>query len=452
MPRKKRINKAWVLTVDMGYGHQRPAHALRDIAYKGVITVNDYPGIPAAEKESWNDSRKGYEWISRMKSKPVIGSALFEIFDKIQEIPPFYPRRDLSRSNLQLAHTYRLIEKDGLCKHLFENVLSEQKDLPLVCTFFLPAFAAEYYGYQGDIYLQICDADMSRTWVPRDPKKSRIKYLAPNRRVVERLKLYGVNENNIFFTGFPLPKENIGGDDQKILKKDIGARIYNLDPQRNTQHKFGHILTYHLNGHNIPKRATHPLTLTFAVGGAGAQQEIGAQILKSLKPKILKGVIDVNLVAGARQEVADFFKAAVKEAGLSKELGESVKIIIEKTKAAYFDSFNKALRTTDILWTKPSELSFYVGLGIPIIMSPSVGSQEDFNRVWLKTIAAGITQDDPRYTDEWLFDWINSGWLARAAINGFVEAPIMGAYAIEKLVLGKQKNRKDISPDSVTAL
>ena len=29
------------------------------------------------------------------------------------------------------------------------------------------------------------------------------------------------------------------------------------------------------------------------------------------------------------------------------------------------------MRTTDILWTKPSELSFYCGLGIPIVMAPA---------------------------------------------------------------------------------
>ncbi|MDP2656661.1 MAG: hypothetical protein Q8P11_03815 [bacterium] len=450
MPRKKRIHKAWVLTVDMGYGHQRPAHVLQDIAYNGIITVNDFPGIPAHEKATWTDNRKGYEWISRMKSAPVIGNALFEIFDKIQEIPSFYPRRDLSKSNLQLLHTYRLIEKEQVCRYLFNHVLSEQPDLPLVCTFFLPAFAAEVYGYQGDIYLQVCDADMSRTWVARDPKKSRIKYLAPNKRVVERLKLYGVPEKNIFFTGFPLPKENIGGLDAKILKKDLGARIYNLDPHSHTRHKFGHIINYHLSGKNIPKRATHPLTLMFAVGGAGGQRELGGQILKSLKTKILKGAIDFILVAGVKQDVADYFKSEIKALGLNKELGESVKIIIEKTKKDYFDVFNKALRMTDILWTKPSELSFYTALGLPIIMAPSIGSQEDFNRMWLKTIAAGISQDDPRYTDEWLFDWLNSGWLARAALNGFVEAPVMGTYNVEKLILGKVKNSKDITPHVIS--
>ena len=103
----------------------------------------------------------------------------------------------MSRANLQLMHTYRMIEKGGGGKHLFTKVLTENSKLPLLATFFLAAFAAEYYGYEGEIYCQVCDTDLSRTWVPRDPKRSRIKYLAPNPRVVERLKLYGVKPENI---------------------------------------------------------------------------------------------------------------------------------------------------------------------------------------------------------------------------------------------------------------
>jgi hypothetical protein len=204
MVRKKSHNKkAWVVTVDMGYGHQRAAYPLRDIAYKDVITINNYKGLPAEERKMWEQSREGYEIISRMQANSFFGKALFELFDKIQEIPSFYPRRDLSHPTFQLTQTYRLMEKKGLGRHLFTHVLSENDTLPLICTFFVPAFAAEFYGYRGEIYLQVCDADVSRSWVPRDPKKSRIKYLAPNRRVIERLKLYGVLEENIFFTGFP---------------------------------------------------------------------------------------------------------------------------------------------------------------------------------------------------------------------------------------------------------
>lgn len=441
MPRKKKkedhehFKQAWVVTVDMGYGHQRAAYPLHDVAHKGIITMNNYKGLPRSEKDLWHKSREGYEFVSRLQARSVIGKYVFELFDKIQEIPHFYPRRDLSRPTIQLLQTYTMIEKHGLGKHLFTKVLSENQRLPLVCTFFLPAFAAEHYGYEGEIYCQVCDADVSRTWVPKDPKRSRIKYLAPNKRVVERLKLYGVKEENIFYTGFPLPKENIGGTESPILRKDLGARLLNLDPNRLTLHKFGHIINYHLGKKYIPKRATHPLTLVFAVGGAGAQSDIGEAIVKSLRQRILGGELRVHLIAGVRKEVKDFFEDQIRINRLEEELGRGIHVLYEKTKQSYFEKFNALLRKSDILWTKPSELSFYTALGLPIIMAPSVGSQEDFNRTWLKTVGGGITQDDPRYADEWLFDWIESGWLARAALNGFIEAPMMGAYAIERLVL-----------------
>jgi len=38
--------------------------------------------------------------------------------------------------------------------------------------------------------------------------------------------------------------------------------------------------------------AGHPLTITFAVGGAGAQRELGVEILTSLRDHIDKGKLD----------------------------------------------------------------------------------------------------------------------------------------------------------------
>ena len=68
-------------------------------------------------------------------------------------------------------------------------------------------------------------------------------------------------------------------------------------------------------------------------------------------------------------------------------------------------------------------------------MAPSVGSQEDYNRAWLHSIDAGFEQEDPRYVHEWLFDWLESGWLAEAAMKGFLDAPRNGVYHIEEIVL-----------------
>jgi len=446
MPRIKKINhKAWIVTVDMGYGHQRAAYPLHGIAYKGIISANNYRGIPERDLKIWHKSQGFYEFISRFKRIPIIGEAAFNLYDKLQSIPNFYPRRDMSKAPFQLKQMYRLIKKYNWGKDLIDYLKTSSR--PLVTTFFVPAFMAEVHGYEREIYCLICDADFSRSWIPLNPSTSKIKYLAPNYRVVERLKLYGVRSENIFLTGFPLPKENLGGASLNTLKHDFGQRLRNLDPKETYISKYEKVITRHVGQEHIPKRSTHPLTLAFAVGGAGAQQEIGFEIIKSLKDKIQKKHIRVFLVAGAKKNIHDYFREAIREAGLNGEYGHGVKIIYDQSKNGYFEEFNKALRETDILWTKPSELCFYAALGLPIIMSPPIGSQEVFNRTWLEAIGAGIDQIDPKYTNEWLFDWVDSGWLAEAAMRGFLEAPRLGTYNIEKIVLRKFKETK--TPESI---
>ncbi len=100
----------------------------------------------------------------------------------------------------------------------------------------------------------------------------------------------------------------------------------------------------------------------------------------------------------------------------------------------YYSRFNESLRTTDILWTKPSELSFYCALGIPLIIAPAIGSHEYFNRKWLLEIQAGFKQEHPRYTDQWLFDLLRNGRLAEAAWSGFLKARKLGTYKIQDVV------------------
>jgi UDP-N-acetylglucosamine:LPS N-acetylglucosamine transferase len=103
------------------------------------------------------------------------------------------------------------------------------------------------------------------------------------------------------------------------------------------------------------------------------------------------------------------------------------------------------LRETDILWTKPSELSFYCALGIPIIMTPPIGSQERFNRQWLFEMQAGIKQETPEYTNEWLFDRLNDGLFAEMAWSGFLKARKLGTYKIIE-VLREGRMTRDPSP------
>lgn len=435
MAKHSHLGKAYVVDVNMGYGHSRAAFALKDLSGGEVLSANDYVGIPDTDLKSWVQSREIYETISRMKPIPIIGNALFEALDRWQQIAPFYPRRDLSRPNLQLRQIDHMI-RGGFGKHFVEMLSEDPK--PLVTTFFIPAFMADFFNYPGDIWCVTTDADISRSWAPMNPQKSRIKYLAANGRCAERLQLYGVRKEQIFLTGFPLPKELIGGAQSTIAKDLITSRLCNLDPNGIFHERYQRTLQAELGPLRCKQtQSAHPLTLTFTVGGAGAQRPLGVQILKSIKPMIARHEIRLNLLAGTRKENAEYYRQAVKDLGLEEELGSWILIPEFASRSEYFEEFNKTLATTDILWTKPSELSFYCALGIAVIMAPPIGSQEEFNRLWLQYVGGGVPMNDPRYTDEWLRDWIESGGVARMAWNGYVEAPTHGTYRIEDLVLGK---------------
>ncbi len=430
--------KAHLIAVDMGYGHQRAAWPLKKLAFKNqIINANDYKGIPQKDREVWRKSRLAYEWISRFKKFPLIGGIAWDLFDKLQEIPPFYPKRDLSTPTVQVKSIFSLIKKYDWGKHLIDKLA--ENPLPIVTTFFITAFMAEYFKYPGDIYCLATDTDISRAWVPLDPRKSRIKYFAPNPRVEKRLRLYGVRSENIFVTGFPLPEELIGGTKETILKKQLRTRLIALDPQKIYFKNYSDTIKKHLGTKVNSDKKKHTLTLMFAVGGAGAQKQLGIEIVESLQEKIKQNKIKIILVAGIHNVVNNFFKTEIRKLGLSSELEKGIEILHGSCKDEYFIKFNKALSKTDILWTKPSELSFYTALGIPIVMAPPIGSQENFNRRWLRAIGSGINQENPKFTDQWLFDWLNSGWFAEAAMNGFLEASTSGTANIEKIINHKEE-------------
>ena len=413
---------AWVISVNMGYGHQRTAFPLKNLAPEGkVICANDYNGIPEKDKKIWETTRMGYELISRIKRIPLLGSFIFFLFDQLQKILTFYPKRDLPEANIQLKQIFSFIEK-GWGRNLINKLKKEP--LPLVSSFFTPAFMAEQFNYPGDIFCIVCDADVSRTWAPLKPKESRIKYLAPNSRTAERLKLYGMKPENIFLTGYPLPQDIIGGEDMEILKEDLRHRLVNLDPKKRYFSYYEPLIKKHLG--ELPKEPDHPLTLMFAVGGAGAQKDIGIKIIKSLSGKIKKREIKIILVAGTRKEVKEYFEKKTK--------GLDIEIIFSQDIEDYFQKFNQALRKTDILWTKPSELSFYSALGLPIIIAPPIGSQEDFNKRWLLKSGFGEAQENPRYVGQWLFDWLEQGYLAEKAMQAFIEGEKLGTLNIKKII------------------
>jgi len=419
--------KAWVVSADMGYGHQRAVYPLRDIAEDGIITVGSSGAISKSEQKLWKRLLNAYEFISRAKGIPVIGPPFFSMLDSLMRIPSFYPMRNLSNTTFQVNFLESLIEK-GLCKGMLEK--TETKNLPVVTSFYASAIAADKKGI-NKVFCIICDADINRAWVAKNPWESKIEYFTPCGKAAQRLKAYGVPDERIHLTGFPLPIELLGDENLSVLKKDLAQRLFYLDPKGKFWARHGRNVEYFLGKENCDFKNDRKLTITYAVGGAGAQKEIGGKIASSLKEKIRTGEIRLILVAGIRKDVKEYFQVIKRDIDPD---GENIKIIFAESLHGYFDIFNKALRETDILWTKPSELSFYCALGIPIIMSPIIGSQEKFNRKWLHEIQAAMKQEKPEYTDQWLYDLLNRGTLAESAWDGFLKARKLGTFKIRQVL------------------
>jgi hypothetical protein len=242
-----------------------------------------------------------------------------------------------------------------------------------------------------------------------------------------------VPTERILTTGFPLPKE-ILGDKLSLVKSATHRRIIKLDRTGTFQKKMAPQIEHSL-GANVYGDTTGPVVISFAIGGANAQFQIGLDVIKSLAPDIKQGIFSLNLIAGVSDKIKNIFEKAIIKEGLGAYVGKGVQIIYQPTKNKYFENFSDVILNTDVLWTKPSELSFYTGLGVPIIIAPTLGSQEEYNDAWLRVLGAGISQANPKYASEWLKDWLDSEVLARLAFNGYLNVSKNGVYHIENNVL-----------------
>jgi len=422
--------RAWVVTADMGFGHQRAAHGLAHLAESGVLIAGSPETTDQEEVRFWRRLTWSYEVLSRAKGIPVVGGALFGVLDAMLHIPPFYPLRDLSHSGPNNWIVDRLI-RQGLGRSLLETFRSRR--LPIISTFYAPAHVADHVRIDRN-YAVICDADLNRVWVASKAKASRIQYFAPCGRAMRRLRQYGVPDDRIFITGFTLPRENVGGPRMETLKADLVARLGRLDPRGRFTAVYGTTVRELLGATPEPSGGAARVTVTFAVGGAGAQVEIGQMLAHSLKPGILDRRFRLILIAGVNPLVEKAFREFISRIGLEPALEDGVRIVREDSKPAYFDRFNVVMRETDILWTKPSELSFYSALGIPIVMAPPIGPQEGRNQQWLMDKGCALPQVAPAHALEWLAEMLRDGVFAEKALSGFIKNRKLGVYKIEEVL------------------
>jgi hypothetical protein len=423
------VTNPLVVSIDMGYGHLRAAAPLARALGTDLLHADRPPLADTQEQRLWARARRLYEVATRLSQLPAVGWPVEQILDAITSIPQLHPHRDLSHPTLGTRSLDRLVRR-GLGQGLADRLRKSGE--VLLTTFYSPAVAADRLGCER-VFCVVTDSDINRVWAPIEPVDSRITYLVPSPRAARRLQAYGVKQERIRLTGFPLPDELLGGPDLEVLRRNLTSRLVRLDPEGTFRDAYKEELAHFLGP--LPSEVEgQPPLLVFAVGGTGTQAGMVRQLLPSLRPGILQNRFRLALVAGVRREVADGFQRWIGEVGLAERLDNGVEILVEDTIERYLSRFNALLARADILWTKPSELTFYGALGLPLVLSHPVGVHERFNRRWARECGAGLKARDASHAAGWLGEWLDDGTLAAAAWSGFMRMPKFGLYRILETV------------------
>jgi len=387
-----------IAAIDMGYGHLRPAAALADHLGIQVLEMDRPPLGHARDRAFWNPVRNLYEPLTRLSQIPAIGLPIRPILNTITSIPPLWPSRDLSGPT-QGTRWMRRAAKIGVGRTLAEHLRATSA--PLLSTFYAAPILAEIHGAER-LHCVVTDSDVNRVWAPPDSKETRITYYAPTDPARRRIASYGVPLSRIRVTGFPLPGELVGRD-RAALKRNFRARMERIS------------------------RKGRPPLVVFAVGGAGAQVPLAKSVIRGLTRQILEGNLRLAMVAGRRDDVASALRSVLAAQDLTGHPG--AELLYESDVYAYFRRFNELLARADVLWSKPSELTFFAALGLPFIAAPPVGSHEMYNLRWATDRGAALPQHDPAVAGDWLLEWLEDGVLASAAEAGMC-LPQMGLYDI----------------------
>jgi hypothetical protein len=388
----------------MGYGHLRAACALAERLGVPVRRADREPLSSPGEVRLWRTARTAYERLSRLSQRPLLGPPFRRLLQALTEIPPSavprpsrLPRFAVRFLERRIAHGFGA----GLCHHLQGSGES------LVTTFYAPAIAADLLT-SAAVFCIVTDSDVHPVWAPFDGGRSRIRYLVPAPETGARLRSYGVRADSITVTGFPLPA---------ALEERAGPLLE--DRVRRLQ-----------------RGGDGPPLLTFAVGGAGAQSDRARELLRALAGPLRDGAVRLALVAGLRPRLARAFRSWADACGVDGT-GGAMTIVEAETFEVLYERFNAVLARTDALWTKPSELSFYAALGLPLILDDPVGDHERANARWVLAARAGVVRPADAEVGPQVLRWLGDGTLAGCARQGFARLPRGGAAAIAEAVFDR---------------
>jgi len=114
--------------------------------------------------------------------------------------------------------------------------------------------------------------------------------------------------------------------------------------------------------------------------------------------------------------------------------GGPIDVVRAPSFSGYLARLSPVLAEADVLWTKPSELTFFAGLGLPLLLAPSLGRHEEHNARTVLRRGAALRAEAARDAERWLPALLSDGRLAAAAWAGWKRMPSHGTRRILALL------------------
>lgn len=384
----------------MGFGHLRAAHNITSLSGAPIMRVDRDPYVNGVDKLVWSLTQHIHTYASRDAESR--NRLLYKWFESVMQIPDNHDSPSMTGSRFIL-----FLEKLGAGETFIRSF--DGRHPPLLHTFYFEAMLSVYHRYPGRNYLLLCDTDFHRVWVPVNALEGNLEYMVPMDKSADRLVSYGVPADRIHVTGFPLPPACTGLRDLATLQSNFEIRRRRLR-----------------------RDSTGPLTLMFPFSGAGAYSNVLADLVKTLLDHLREGSLRLIVSCGDNELAYRNAENLFVNYGLDE--CEYAEIMFDRDLFNSFHRFNDALKSVDLMITKPGEIIFYAALGIPIVFLPPIGAHEAANRDYLIrnkcAVDIGTVSDFPRWLEENRRD---EGLLTLAEM-GYMNLPKTGAFEVDEIV------------------
>ena len=408
--------------IRMGFGHYRismaMASAARALGYTPLwLDLNSFPETTGTKIIAYQN--KLYSMASRLSQKS-------RMFNKFVWDP-------LNTEGFKRL-TYNAV--DQASSELMTPVMRDlPRDIPFIATHVWPAQAAVHAGFSHVVNaipdnwamaLHLSEGALHLVQTP----SSYFSYRTLKSFAGDKV-LAPMGEGDIFYAGHYIDDEFVSN-----IEKDCAERIARAESGK-------------------------PVRFLLTIGGAGAQGDYFAALVRKLVPFIKEGRAVLYLNIGDYKSVWDMFEQKVPELGgisethfddwegtrafASSPAESGVHVFCHKDIFAAVYATNLLMRACDVLITKPSELAFYP---VPKLMIQHVGGHECWGAVRAAEIGDG-TPECPNlaYAESMLASFIEKRDILlkmnHAILSNKKSGIYNGAYHAVELAADMDSGRKE---------